>query len=94
MNKFLLDNSVTLFSREFATLKAMSQYVRRNPALKATPYVWHENSWQRFAILGNQVLPVNLLHSLLNSLQTTNSLNQNEAPDASPTSQLFDSSLN
>ena len=94
MNKFRLDYPEPAFSREFSTLKAMRQYISRNPALKAAPYVWHENSWQRFAIFGNQILPVSVLRSLLSSLETSQSLDQNDDCEASPTFKLPDDALN
>ena len=76
MNKFLLDNPAAGFSRQFSSLKTLRQFIARNPALKATPYIWMDEAkkWQRFAIHGNQILPVDLLRSLLNSLQTSNTL--------------------
>ena len=105
MKKFLLDSRDPAFSREFASLKTMRQFAQRNPGLKATPYMFFEFSWQRFAILGNQVIPVSLLRSLLNSLETLDSLTSplsrregreviNEAPAASSTNHLSHNPLN
>jgi len=55
-------------SREFASLKAMRQFKARNPAIKATPYIFHNGAWERFVIYGSKVIPKSILQSLLNSI--------------------------
>jgi len=75
--KIVVDAPDASFSREFTSIKALRQYQRRNPELKATDYIFHNNQWERFTIYGSQLIPKSVLQNLLNSLI--------EAPEASTT---------
>jgi len=57
------------FEREFASLRTMRQFQKRNPYFKkAKEYVFHADNWERFVIYGSQVIPESVLHSLIKSL--------------------------
>jgi len=56
------------FTREFATIKAMNQYIRRNPGLSAVTYTMHDGKWERFVVYGSSVISESILRSLLNSI--------------------------
>jgi len=93
--KFVVEAPAASFSREFATIKSMTQYKRRNPNLKGEEYVYHENKWQRFVIHGSKVIPATVVYSLLSSLKTPLFLEDNfEAPDASTTNQIPQNPIN
>jgi len=83
MNKFLFlaEAPAASFSREFATIKSLSQYKRRNPNLKGEEYTFYEGNWVRFVIYGSTVIPEPVLRSLLNSV-TPNSENNLFPPPA------------
>jgi len=72
MNKFKIVGEApgASFEREFSTIKALSQYTRRNPNIKATRYVFYNDRWERFAVCGSQVLPKSVLEKLLNSVNS------------------------
>lgn len=68
--KIVVEAPETSFTREFATLKTLRQFQRRNAAVKATEYIFHENRWERFVIHGSQLIPEPVLRSLLASLNS------------------------
>ena len=84
--KIVVEAPAASFVREFATIKAMTQYKRRNPNMQAISYTLHNGNWERFVIHGSQLIPESVLRSLLNSL--------NEAPQPSSTNQLPHSPIN
>jgi hypothetical protein len=66
--KIVVDAPDASFEREFKTLKALRQFLRRNPEITATPYVLHNDRWERFVIVGSQILPKSSLNQLLETL--------------------------
>jgi len=66
--KIVVDAPDASFEREFTSIKALRQYQRRNPELKAACYTFHNDQWEPFTIYGSQVLPKSVLENLLNSL--------------------------
>ena len=56
------------FSREFATIKGLSQYIRRNPSIKGTSYIFHEGAWERFVNYKSCIIPESILRNLLKSI--------------------------
>jgi len=82
MNKFLfmVEAPAASFSREFATIKSLSQYKRRNPNLQGVEYTLHDGAWVRFVIHGSQIIPEPVLRSLLNSLNSPSPLSCGEGP--------------
>jgi len=93
--KILVEASDTSFVREFATIKSLTQYKRRNPNLKGIEYTLYNGNWERFVIHGSQVIPESVLRSLLNSLYSSSQVNpvnltnpRIEAPQPSPTNHL------
>ena len=68
--KFVVEAPGASFFREFSTLKAMTQFQRRNPNLAGVKYVFYEGAWHRFVIHGSQLIPEPVLRSLLNSLNS------------------------
>jgi hypothetical protein len=68
--KIVVEALGSSFEREFASLKALRQFERRNKLSDCIPYVWHNDQWERFVIYGSQVIPKSILQSLLNSLNS------------------------
>jgi len=66
--KIVVEAPGASFVRAFASLKSLRQYESRNPTVKGTPYVFHNNQWERFVIHGSQVIPKSILENLLNSI--------------------------
>ena len=66
--KLVVEAPEASFVREFASIKAMTQYKRRNPNLSGVEYVFFNGVWERFVIHGSQVIPESVLKSLLCSL--------------------------
>lgn len=82
MNKFkLIIGTSPGTAREFASGKALAQFKRRNPALEATAYIYHNNAWERYVTYGSKYIPESVLRSLLNSLHSSNSLNPEPEPE-------------
>ncbi|MDR0835941.1 MAG: hypothetical protein LBN11_05105 [Tannerella sp.] len=59
------------YEREFASIKSLRQFENRNKsdAVQMTAYIHHNGEWERFAIIGNQVVPKSELQTLINQLQ-------------------------
>ena len=66
--KIVVEAADASFSREFTTIKAMTQYTRRNPNINGIRYVWHNEQWERYAIYGSQVIPKSILETLLSKI--------------------------
>ena len=102
--KIVVEAPGASFAREFSTIKALSQYKRRNPNIRSASYTLHNGAWERFVIHGSQVIPESVLRSLLNSLNSSNSLSMktvihhksksNEAPQPSSTNHLPHNPIN
>jgi len=68
--KLLVEVPGASFSREFSSIKSLTQYKRRNPGIKGIEYTLHNNNWERFVVHGSQVIPKPVLLDLLNSLNS------------------------